>query len=76
MVGERWLALMLVAEDPIFPVIYVWPLEWLNKITIVITKPILLDCQSGYGIFTFCGPIRLNSMVAEPVISRSFTMGG
>lgn len=34
------------------------PLEWLNKITIVITKPILFDCQSGYGIFTFCGPIK------------------
>lgn len=39
-----------------------------NKITIVITKHILSNCQSGYAIFTFCGPIRLNSIAEQAVI--------
>lgn len=58
--GERKLALMLVTQRigvPMFPVIYVWASGWLNKITIVITKPTLFNCQSGCGIFTFCAPI-------------------
>lgn len=50
------------------------PLEWLNKITIVITKHILFGCQSRYGIFTFRGPIRLNSAAGRPLVSRSFSM--
>jgi len=47
------------------------PVEWLNKITIVVTKHILFNCQSGYGIFTFCGPIRPNSKAEQAAAPRS-----